>query len=95
MEEDSIVLNVDFESADSAEVFAYEVQVVPVTIAWEDLELMVCHGMRCRLIYGYTAFISTASTVTHCGRCRPIIDFAPCIEIRVRCVYVVESLRTM
>ena len=46
MEEDSIVLNVDFESADSAEVFAYEVQVVPVTIAWEDLELMVCDGMR-------------------------------------------------
>ena len=39
---ENIVINVDFERKDDQEAFSTEVQVVPVDIAWEDLELMVC-----------------------------------------------------
>jgi len=39
--EETILLKADFESESSRKSFAYEMQVVPQSIAWEDLELML------------------------------------------------------
>lgn len=38
---EEIIINVEFDGRQFAEVLASEVQVVPSNILWEDLELMV------------------------------------------------------